>query len=67
MTDYRPYKITVRLSGAIENFETNNGVKTFNPQGNKRTTENSALNYVKNYAKLAGCKVEEVLKIEKVM
>ena len=70
MADYKPYKITVRLSGSIENFEGSidkNGIITFNPSGNKRTSEASALKYVKDTARLAGCKIEEVISIEKIM
>ncbi len=70
MNEYRPYKITVRLSGSIENFEGSideNGIKTFNQLGNKRTSEKSALASVKNYARNCGCKVEEIIEIKKVM
>lgn len=70
MTEYKPYEITVRLSGSIENFEGSideNGIKKFNPSGNKRTSEKSALAYVKNYVKMCGCKIEEIIEIRKVM
>jgi len=67
MKEYRPYKITVRLSGNIQEFDTDNGIITFNPIGNKRTSEASALKSVKDTVRLAGCKVEEVISMEKVM
>ena len=70
MTEYRPYEITVRLSGSTENFEGNideNGIITFNPSGNKKTSEKSALAYVKTTARLCGCKIEEIIEIKKVM
>ena len=70
MKEYRPYRITVKLSGSIENFEGSideNGIKTFNPIGNKRTSEASALKSVKDLARFAGCKIEEVISIEKIM
>ena len=69
MTDYRPYEITVRLSGCVENFDNvdENGIITFNPTGNKKTSEKSALAYVKTTARLCSCKVEEVIEIKKVM
>lgn len=70
MTEYRPYEITVRLSGCIKNFEGSideNGIITFNPSGNKKTSEKSALEYVKTTARLCSCKVEEVINIKKIM
>lgn len=70
MTEYRPYEITVRLSGSIENFEGSidkYGIITFNPSGNKKTSEKSALAYVKTTARLSGCKIEEVINIKKIM
>lgn len=70
MTEYRPYEITVKLSGHIENFKgsiNENGIKTFNPIGNKKTSEKSALASVKNTVRLCGCKIEEIIEIKKVM
>lgn len=70
MKEYRPYEITVRLSGNIENFEGSideNGIKTFNPLGNKKTGEKSALASVKDTVRLCGCKIEEIIEIKKVM
>ena len=69
MTDYRPYEITVRLSGSIDNFDNvdENGIITFNPSGNKKTSEKSALTYVKTTVRLCSCKIEEIIEIKKVM
>lgn len=62
----RPYKITVLLSGHTNNFEGNpDGSFTFNPHGNKKTTETSALAAVKRICALCGCRVEKIVKIEK--
>ena len=64
----RPFAITVILSGRTKNFENGNtdGTFTFYPHGNKRTTETSALAAVKRTCTLCGCKVEKIVKIEKI-
>ena len=63
----RPYKITVILSGRTTQIENQNadGSYTFNPCGNAKTTEQSAVAAVKRTCALCGCKVEKIIKIEK--
>lgn len=63
-----PYRITVELSGKTNNLENknSNGSFTFTPRGNTRTSEKSAVTAVKQIANLAGCKVEKIIKIEKM-
>lgn len=63
----RPYKITVILSGRTNQIENQNadGTYTFNPYGNSKTTEHSAIAAVKRTCALCGCKVEKIIKIEK--
>lgn len=63
----RRYAITVSLSGRVHNFTDNaDGVATFKPLGNARTTEKSAIAAVKRTCALGGCKVEKIIKIEKM-
>lgn len=64
----KPYAITVILSGRTNNFENSNpdGSFTFRPIGNKKTTENSAIAAVKRTCALCGCRVEKIVKIEKL-
>ncbi len=64
----KPYAITVILSGRTNNFDKSNpdGTFTFKPIGNKRTTETSAVAAVKRTCALCGCKVEKIVKIEKL-
>lgn len=63
----RPFKITVILSGRTNQIENQNddGTYTFNPFGNAKTTEQSAVAAVKRTCVLCGCKVEKIIKIEK--
>lgn len=63
----RPFKITVILSGRTNQIENQNddGTYTFNPCGNAKTTEQSAIASVKRNCVLCGCKVEKIIKIEK--
>lgn len=64
--EYRPYKITVILSGHTNNFELQaDGSVVFTPRGNAKTSEKSAIQAVKRTAALCGCKVEKIVKIEK--
>lgn len=67
MANYYPYAITVLLSGRVHNFTDNpQKIHTFKPLGNSRTTEKSALAAVKRTCSLGGCKVEKVIKIERL-
>lgn len=59
----RPFTIKVRVSGSINHFDNGNSIQTFKPRGNKNTTRESALNYVKRQVALCGCKIEEVISI----
>lgn len=63
----RPFKITVILSGRTNQLENQNfdGTYTFNPYGNAKTTEQSAVASVKRTCTLCGCRVEKIIKIEK--
>lgn len=59
----RPFTIKVKVSGSINHFDNGNSIQTFTPRGNKNTTKESALNYVKKHVALCGCKIEEVISI----
>lgn len=64
----RTYAVTVVLSGRTENFDCvdSNGIITLLHFGNRRTTEASAISYIKRFCSLAGCRVERIVEVKQI-
>ena len=64
------YKVTAKVSGHLNNIDpdmiTADNTVVFTAYGNKRSTEQSAINYVKTTCRLIGCKLEEVLNVKEM-
>lgn len=64
------YKVTARVSGKINNIDpdmiTADNIVVFTAYGNKRSTEQSAINYVKTTCSLISCKLEEVINVKEI-
>ena len=64
------YKVTAKVSGRLNNIDpdmiTADNTVVFTAYGNKRSTEQSAINYVKTTCRLIGCKLEEVINVKEI-
>lgn len=65
------YKVTAKVSGHLNNIDpdaiTADNTVVFTAYGNKRSTEQSAINYVKTTCRLIGCKLEKVISVKEVV
>lgn len=67
----KKYEVTVRVSGkGINNIDpdkiTSDNIVVFTARGNKRSTEKSAINYVKTTCRLISCKLDEVISVKEI-
>ena len=57
----RTFKVTVKISGQVNNWDNKDGITTFRPEGNARSTQNSIINGIKRDLSKTGCKLEEII------
>lgn len=64
------YKVTAKVSGHLNNIDpdaiTADNTVVFTAYGNKRSTDQSAINYVKTTCRLIGCKLDEVINVKEI-